>query len=61
MAKDNQPEVDEQMSHAIHIVERKLKVHITEDYPLLKFFNQMEEITWYAEEERVQMEQERHR
>lgn len=39
----------EDMSHNVHIVEQELGVLITPKYPLMKFFNQLEEIKWYYE------------
>lgn len=44
--------VEEELSHAIHIVERELGAHITEDYLLVKFWNQLDEIKWYREQEK---------
>lgn len=45
-------QVDAEMSRAIHIVERELGVCVDEDYLLVKFFNQLEEINWYREQEK---------
>ena len=45
-----------QLSHAVHIVERELKVHITEDYLLIKFWNQYDEIKWYRNEEKAEQD-----
>ena len=45
-------QIDKELSHAIHIVERELGVFIDEEYPLVKFWNQMDEIKWYREEEK---------
>lgn len=36
----------------IHIVERELGVFIDEDYPLLKFYNQYDEIVKYRKREK---------
>jgi hypothetical protein len=41
-----------ELSQAIHLVERELGVRIEDDYPLMKFFNQLDMIKWYRDEER---------
>lgn len=48
--------METQLSHAVHIVERVLKVNITEDYPLIKFWNQYDEIKWYQDEEKAEQD-----
>ena len=45
-------DIETNLSHSVHIVERELKVHIGLDYPLIKFWNQYDEIKWYKEEEK---------
>ena len=50
-------DIESQLSHAVHFVERELKVHIGLDYPLIKFWNQFDEIKWYKEEEKKQQEE----
>jgi hypothetical protein len=44
------------MSRAIHRVERELGVLVTEDYPLIKFLNQLEMIEWYDKEQKLEAE-----
>ena len=39
MAKEAQPEADEQFAHAIHKVERECGILIDENFLLMKFWN----------------------
>ena len=48
---------EDQLSHKVHIVERELGVHVGLDYPLIKFWNQYNEIDWYHKEEKKQYEE----
>lgn len=48
--------IEEELSHTIHLVERELGVFVDEEYPLVKFWNQVDEIEWYREEEKKEQD-----
>jgi hypothetical protein len=49
-------EVEQALSHAVHLVERELHVFVDDEYPIIKFWNQYEECSWFREEEQKQQE-----
>ena len=44
-------DIDKNLSQSVFCIEKELGVCITEDYPLMKFFNQCEELQKYWEEQ----------
>ena len=43
--------IELELSRAIFIIEKELGVYIDEEYPLMKFNNQFENLKWFKEEE----------
>ena len=44
------------MSSAIFLVEKKLHFFVDEDYPLIKFYNQLDELTIYYKKQKKEMD-----
>lgn len=48
--------VYEELSKAIHVVERELHVFVDDNYPIMKFFNQLEEIKTFRDKEAKELD-----
>lgn len=59
---DDPKNLEVNLSRSISIIERELGFFVDEEYPLMKFFNQLEEITYYKKlQEKEYKKQKRHK
>jgi len=48
--------IEEEYCHAIYIIEKELGHYIDDEYPVIKFLQELENYHWYSKEEKKQMD-----